>query len=274
MYYLCQINTSRQEQAAFNGIIPHLQRIIRANHPLKQFAFFIIFLIGKSKSLRVRLELKKYGGVEFYIEILKDPYWRTSSLDVLAKWLQDDRQRVEFILNANINKLFNVFRTTKDSQNFEKILPHFYRIIQTSIRVNRAMARSSVFINEIKNRLERQNTANKIRIDLLKILIVLYESHVSPIQFIRDYNFLPLLTKLSEDKTSVIVAQLAQKLIKKNQVNLQQQLQQQGGSGTANSSTSPMSIPTTNSLSSTTVTGGSILSSSLPFSTSPLTQAR
>jgi hypothetical protein len=48
LYYLCQIKASRQEQAAVAGIIPHLQRFIRQNHSLNQFAYPIIFLLGKT----------------------------------------------------------------------------------------------------------------------------------------------------------------------------------------------------------------------------------
>lgn len=54
MYYLSTINTNRQEQAARAGIIPHLQRFIRANHPLKQFALPIIFQVGARVRRRPR----------------------------------------------------------------------------------------------------------------------------------------------------------------------------------------------------------------------------
>jgi len=216
MYYLCRLTPSRQEQAAVSGIIPHLQKMIRANHPLKQFAFDILFNLGKT-SRRSRMELKKYGGVEFYIEALKDPYWRSPFLEVLARWLQmmDDRQRVEFILNANVNKLFTLFKTTKDVVQFDKILPHFYRIVQASIRVNRSFGRSSVFIVELKTRFDRHASNNIIRINLLKILTSIYESHHDPVKLVKSHDLLPLLTRLSEDNTSVIVVQLAQKLLKK-----------------------------------------------------------
>lgn len=50
LYYLCQIKSSRQEQAAAAGIVPHLQRFIRSNHSLNQFAFPIIFLLGKTSA--------------------------------------------------------------------------------------------------------------------------------------------------------------------------------------------------------------------------------
>jgi hypothetical protein len=70
------------------------------------------------------MELKKYSGVEFYLDLLKDVYWRSSALEVLSKWLeqQPDRQRVEFILNANINKLFTLFKTTKEDMQFSNLL--------------------------------------------------------------------------------------------------------------------------------------------------------
>jgi secreted Zn-dependent insulinase-like peptidase len=85
MFYLCQLNASRQEQAAIAGIIPHLQAFIRRNHPLKQFAYPILFKLAKT-SKRTQAELRKYHGIEFYVELLRDPYWGNHALEVLAKW--------------------------------------------------------------------------------------------------------------------------------------------------------------------------------------------
>jgi hypothetical protein len=68
------------------------------------------------------MELKKYSGVEFYLDLLRDVYWRSPALEVISKWLGEDRQRVEFILNAQIGKLFTVFKTTKEALQFQNLL--------------------------------------------------------------------------------------------------------------------------------------------------------
>ena len=69
LYYLCQIKSSRQEQAALSGapqqpstqlalfthcwvagIIPHLQRFIRTNHSLNQFAYPMACWLGMTST--------------------------------------------------------------------------------------------------------------------------------------------------------------------------------------------------------------------------------
>jgi len=212
MYYLCQLNQPRQEQAAASGIIPHVQRIIRANHPLKQFAFPIICSLAKTK--RSRMELKKYSGVEFYIEVLKDPYWRTYALDVLSKWLNDDRFRVEFILHANLHKLFTVFKTTVEVLSLGRVLTAFYKIVHSSLRLNLALGRCPVFISELKTRLLKADEPH-VRKELLNILTVIFEGHTDRIKFFRDNNLEPLLRELSQDTKIKIVSLLSRKLLAK-----------------------------------------------------------
>ena len=216
MYYLCQIKASRQEQAAMCGLIPHLERFIRSDHPLKQFAYPIIFQLAKCSN-KSRIELKKYNGVQFYIDCLRDVYWRSHSLEVLAGWLQEDTQRVGFTLNlpTNINKLFSVFKTTNDAIQFEKMLPLFRKMLSVSIRVNQSFGRSGEFISEIKQRLERHAASNNIRINLLKILALIFVAHPNPSLLAKDYGLMPILVKLTEDKASVIVVSLANKLVEK-----------------------------------------------------------
>lgn len=85
MYYLSTISPDRQEQAARAGLIPHLQRFIRINSQLKQFALPILFQLAKT-SKKTRLELKKYNGVAFFLDLLEDSYWRQYALDAIALW--------------------------------------------------------------------------------------------------------------------------------------------------------------------------------------------
>lgn len=174
MYYLCQIKTSRQEQAATSGLIPHLQRFVLGDHPLKQFAFPILFLLGKSSS-RSRYELKKYSGLQFYVDSLHDLYWRSHALEVLAVWLTEDIPRCNAVLNTstNINKLLQCFRSTSNIVQFEKMLPQFKKLLSHSIKVNQSFGRSDLFVQEIKNRLIKHQDSNSIRIGLLKILLLI-----------------------------------------------------------------------------------------------------
>ena len=219
MYYLCQIKGSRQEQAALSGIIPHLQRFIREEHSLKQFAYPIIFLLAKT-SWRTRQELKKYQGVQFYVDILTSPdvYWRSAALDCIATWMSasvEDTARVSFLLNtaSNINKLLRVFRDTDDATQFDKMLPSFRKILATSIKVNQSLGRTPDFTREIRDRLCRHAASNNIRINLLKMVSLLFAAHPSPATLAAEADLTPVLHALLEDKSAVIVGSLTQKLL-------------------------------------------------------------
>jgi len=213
MYYLCTIKASRQEQAARAGIVPHLQRFIRANHPLRQFALPIVMQLAKT-SKRTRLELKKYNGVAFFLELLDDAYWKSHALEALAVWLQDDAARVEFVLvsSANVYRLVNAYKSTRASMQFEKILAPLEKLVQGSRSLNRALGRSTSFVEELLLRLTVHADSNGIRILLLKILTLLHEDADNPKEFAAKYNLVPTLDALSKDKGAVMVAQLARTL--------------------------------------------------------------
>jgi hypothetical protein len=85
IFNLCRINKRRQEQAALQGLIPHLQRLITEGSHLKQFALPIICDFAHTSSV-VREELWNNNGVVFYINLLREKYWQTFALNSLAVW--------------------------------------------------------------------------------------------------------------------------------------------------------------------------------------------
>lgn len=212
MYYLSTIKASRQEQAARSGIIPHLQRFIRANHPLKQFALPIIFQLAKT-SKRTRMELKKHSGVLFFLDLLEESYWKTHAIDALAVWLQDDPQRVEYILDSNLYKLVAALKGTRKGLQFEKMLGPLEKILSISTVVNRALGRNTTFVDEVISRLDIHSDSNAIRVALLKILTSLYEGHDNGKEFASKHNLVPVLEKLAADTSAVLVSQVAKNLL-------------------------------------------------------------
>merc|ERR1719234_1082691 len=114
MYYILQIKLSRQEEAARHGVIPHLQRIIQSNHALKEFAFPMICKLAHA-GLKTLYELKKYDGINFYLDLLTQHHWQSFALDSIAVWLTLDRARVEVVLLQphNLLKMIEVFRSTE-----------------------------------------------------------------------------------------------------------------------------------------------------------------
>ncbi len=213
MYYLCQLKASRQEQAALHGLIPHLQRFIASDHPLKQFAFPIIFALCKT-SKKTRMELKKCNAVLFYLHTLRDPYWRSHALEVLAVWLSEDPQRVGFLLvqPSSVNALLSCIEQTSNATQFEKMLGSVRKLLLANVRVNQCLGRSFAFVHVIVMRLEAESSNNAIRVNLLNILSLLLVAHEDALQLASDHDLLDLLEKLAADKEGVLVASLAQKM--------------------------------------------------------------
>lgn len=85
IYNLCRLNKSRQEDAALNGIIPVLQRIIKTERPLKEFALPVLCDFASSGKIG-RQELWRNKGLPFYISLLADPYWQVTALDAIFIW--------------------------------------------------------------------------------------------------------------------------------------------------------------------------------------------
>ena len=212
MYYLCQLKGSRQEQAALHGLIPHLQRFIASDHPLKQFAYPIMFQLCKT-SKRTRAELKKCDGVLFYLHALRDPYWRSHALEVLAVWLSEDPQRVGFHLTtpSSINALLYVLTHTANATQFEKMLGSVRKLLLANVRVNQQLGRSFAFVHVIRERLAAESN-NAIRVNLLNILSLLLVAHEDALQLASDHDLLDVLERLAADKDGVLVASLAQKM--------------------------------------------------------------
>jgi len=94
------------------------------------------------------------------------------------------------------------------------MLPLFRKIL-TWAPINQAFGRSDIFIKELHNRLQRHSNSNNIRINLLKILAMIIVAHKSPKTLITKNELLNLLIKLADDKSSVIVKDLAKKLVDK-----------------------------------------------------------
>jgi len=208
LYYLCQIKSSRQEQAALSGIIPHLQRFISTRHPLNQFAYEIVFQLGKT-STKTRSELKKHGGLQFYIDLLKERYWRTKAFEVLTVWMSEDSDKVSFILNTpdNINKLLDLLRTT-DVGLFE-ILTLFDKLLENSDALKASLATNKHLYAVIVASLHRYKSQNKIRVNLLKILRSVVMDTESPQQLLDEHKLRSVLTELGRDTSSVLVMRLA-----------------------------------------------------------------
>ncbi|KAG0127125.1 hypothetical protein HOY82DRAFT_580703 [Tuber indicum] len=132
MYNLCRLSKSRQEEAALQGIIPLLQRVVSTERPLKEFALPILCDMAHSGKV-CRKTLWQNKGLEFYIGLLSDQYWQVTALDAILVWLQEETARVEDkLLSVPFTvAIINCFRGSK-KKSFENILEPLQKLLRLS----------------------------------------------------------------------------------------------------------------------------------------------
>ncbi|XP_074559829.1 MAP3K epsilon protein kinase 1-like [Curcuma longa] len=225
LFNLCKINKRRQEQAAENGIIPHLMKFIISDSPLKQYALPLLCDMAHA-SRNSREQLRAHGGLDVYLNLLEDEAWAGIALDSIAVCLAHDNEqrKVEQTLlkKESIHKLVKYFCNCPE-QYFAHILEPFLKIITKSPRINTAMATNGL-TTLLVARLEHQDAI--ARLSLLKLIKAVYEHHPRPKQLIVE-NDLPqklqnLIEERRDDQTSggqVLVKQMATALLKALYIN-------------------------------------------------------
>lgn len=210
MFNLVRINRVRQQQAAVAGIIPHLMYFINSNSPLKQFALPIFCDLAHA-SKRSREELWKNNGLQQYLELLAMNYWQVNALDSIAVWLADETKKVESVLHKpeNVARLIALFSTAQ-SVSFVNILEPMLKILYISVVVNRDLGAGGL-VPVLLERLSHPNAL--VRVNLLKILKVIYEYHKKPKSMITEYKLYPIVRKLQKNDNAVLVQEMASQLL-------------------------------------------------------------
>lgn len=201
MHYLCKIKISRQEAMAAAGIVPHLQRFVREDHPLKQFALPIVKTLSTC-SAASRAELKKHSGVEFFLMCLEQlPYWQVAALDALTAWLADDsRHRLEAALaqSQHVMKFVRVLQRllhgggaavtanralmnlgATNQQQVESVLNKLLMLLTRLPRLARVLGDSDLFVTHLLQLLVREQAAI-VRKPILLMLTTLIERQAGP----------------------------------------------------------------------------------------------
>jgi hypothetical protein len=198
MHYLCKIKVSRQEAMAAAGIVPHLQRFVREDHPLKQFALPIVKTLSTC-SASTRAELKKHSGVEFFLLCLEQlPYWQVAALDALTAWLADDsRHRLEAALGQSLHvakfvrvlqRLLNgatpnggraVAMGATNQQQVESVLNKLLMLLSRLPRFARVLGDSDLFVTHLLQLLAREQAAI-VRKPILLMVSTLIERQAGP----------------------------------------------------------------------------------------------
>ncbi|KAL5214665.1 hypothetical protein ABZP36_003817 [Zizania latifolia] len=225
LFNLCKINKRRQEQAAENGIIPHLMNFVMSDSPLRQYALPLLCDMAHA-SRNSREQLRAHGGLDVYLNLLEDDAWACTALDSIAVCLShdNDHRKVEQALlkKEAILKLVKFFEDCPE-QYFVHILDAFLKIITKSSRINTAMATNGLTTLLIARLDHREAIA---RLTLLKLIKVVYEHHPRPKQLIVENDLPQKLQNLIEERRDgqrggqqVLVKQMATSLLKALHIN-------------------------------------------------------
>ncbi|CAI8617214.1 unnamed protein product [Vicia faba] len=220
LFNLCKINKRRQEQAAENGIIPHLMQFITSNSPLKQYALPLLCDMAHA-SRNSREQLRAHGGLDVYLNLLEDEFWSVTALDSIAVCLahDNDHKKVEQALLKKdaVQKLVKFFQSCPE-QHFVHILEPFLKIITKSARINTTLAVNGLTPLLIA-KLDHQDAI--ARLNLLRLIKAVYEHHPQPKKLIVENDLPEKLQNLIGERRDgqVLVKQMATSLLKALHIN-------------------------------------------------------
>lgn len=227
IYNLCRLNKSRQEDAALNGIIPVLQRIIKTERPLKEFALPVLCDMAQSGKVG-RRELWRNKGLPFYISLLADPYWQVTALDAIFIWyasvqstthqmlifyrLQEETAKVEeHLLDGSFTKAIVKCFTTSKANAFENLLEPLQKLLRLSQPIALSLAESDLF-----GRILQKLHSNKavVRLNLLRIVRSICDASEEQGGLISRYGLFDPVQRLAEVDGAVLVRNMASELIR------------------------------------------------------------
>ncbi|KAL4878592.1 cytokinesis protein sepH [Aspergillus karnatakaensis] len=218
IYNMCRLNKSRQEDAALNGIVPLLQKIVKTERPLKEFALPILCDMAHSGKVG-RRELWRNKGLAFYISLLSDPYWQVTALDAIFIWLQEETAKVEEHLLENrydqasfTDEIVRCLTLSK-ANAFENILEPLQKLLRLSPPIASTLARPDLF-SRIGQKLHHNKAA--VRLNLLRIISSICDSTEEQGGLLTRYGLLDAIRELEHDP-AVLVRDMAGKLIRSNE---------------------------------------------------------
>ncbi|KAL1998867.1 hypothetical protein VTN02DRAFT_5456 [Thermoascus thermophilus] len=215
IYNMCRLSKSRQEDAALNGIIPLLQKIVKTERPLKEFALPILCDMAHSGKVG-RRELWRNKGLAFYISLLSDPYWQVTALDAIFTWLQEETAKVEEHLLDNrhdgpsFTDAIVKCLTISKANAFENLLEPLQKLLRLSPPIASTLARPDLF-TRLGQKLHHNKAA--VRLNLLRIISSICDSSEEQGGLLARYGLLDAIRELENDP-AILVRDMAGKLIR------------------------------------------------------------
>ncbi|KAF2227305.1 hypothetical protein BDZ85DRAFT_299938 [Elsinoe ampelina] len=217
MYNLCRLSKERQEDAALNGVIPLLQRIVKTDRPLKEFALPILCDMAHSGKV-CRKILWQNKGLQFYISLLADQYWQVTALDAIFIWLQEETARVEEHLlstPAFASAIVDCFLHSK-ADSFENLLEPLQKLLRLSPPVASSLADPSLFSRTVH---KLQSKKALVRLNLLRIIRSICDASDEDGNLITSYGLYTAIADLAKHDQAILVREMAGDLIKSSELN-------------------------------------------------------
>ncbi|RKF62358.1 Cytokinesis protein sepH [Erysiphe neolycopersici] len=213
MYNLCRLSKVRQEDAAINGIVPLLQRIMKTtDRPPKEFALPILCDLAHSGKVG-RKYLWQNRGLEFYVSLLGDQYWQVTALDAIFVWLQEETSRVEkYLLEGNfIPAIVNCFSPQRASAFDYNLLEPLQKLLRLSSPLAMSLARPDLYSGLIQ-KLNHKKAV--VRLNLLRIVRSICDPKDENSLGITDHRLFDTIRRLAESDNAVLVRNMAEELVR------------------------------------------------------------
>ncbi|POS87394.1 cell division control protein-like protein 15 [Erysiphe pulchra] len=213
MYNLCRLSKVRQEDAAINGIVPLLQRIMKTtDRPPKEFALPILCDLAHSGKVG-RKYLWQNKGLEFYVSLLGDQYWQVTALDAIFVWLQEETARVEkYLLEGNfILAIVNCFSPQRASAFDYNLLEPLQKLLRLSSPLAMSLARPDLYSGLIQKLSHKKAV---VRLNLLRIVRSICDPKDENSLGITDHRLFEAIRRLAESDNAVLVRNMAEELVR------------------------------------------------------------
>ncbi|KAK6509963.1 hypothetical protein TWF481_004678 [Arthrobotrys musiformis] len=218
MFNLCRHSKSRQEEAAINGIIPVLQKIVRTDRPLKEFALPILCDMAHSGRLG-RKYLWQNNGLEFFVSLLSEPYWQVASLEAILVWLHEEPAQIEErLLQSNATRALISCFTGSKTNTFENILEPFQKLCRLSGPIARAMGHPD-FFERVLQKLTHPKAV--VRLSLLRIVRSICDANGDQEDLLTRSGLFPMILWLAENDGAILVRNIASEFVKTRKSQLQ-----------------------------------------------------
>lgn len=217
MYNLCRLSKARQEDAALSGVIPLLQRIVKTERPLKEFALPILCDMAHSGTVGRKL-LWQNKGLQFYVGLLADQYWAVTALDAIFIWLQEETAKVEEHLLSSpafSEAIICCFNESK-ADAFENMLEPLQKLLRLSPPVAASLAHPDLFSRTIQ-RLHSKKPV--VRLNLLRVIRSICDASEEQGALLRKYGLLESVAELAANDQAILVREMASELVRSSQYN-------------------------------------------------------